>query len=116
VSVPSSELGHLHPLPRKRVCFPPWSQRWEEQHSLAGEGFGGTRFGRLERKPGTLYTLWCTLSSHVSVVCVVEACCCILTRIALSYLSVCVVAPVAVVVEGIAHIVVARTVVVVPKQ
>jgi len=36
------------------------------------------------------------------------------TRIALSYLGVCVVAPVAVVVEGIAHIVVAGTVVVVP--
>ncbi len=38
------------------------------------------------------------------------------TRIALSYLRVGVVAPVAVVVEGIAHIVVAGTVVVVPKQ
>ncbi len=37
------------------------------------------------------------------------------TRIALSYLSVGVVAPMAVVVEGVAHIVVAGTVVVIPK-
>ncbi len=32
------ELGSPHPLPRKRVCLPPWTQRGEEQHSLAGEG------------------------------------------------------------------------------
>ncbi len=31
-----------------------------EQHSLGGEGVG-TQFGRLDRKPGTLYTLWTAL-------------------------------------------------------
>ncbi len=30
----------LHPLPRKLVCLPPWTQRGE-QHSLAGGGVGG---------------------------------------------------------------------------
>ncbi len=28
----------------------PWTQKWEEQHSLAGEGVGRTQFGRLEEK------------------------------------------------------------------
>jgi hypothetical protein len=58
---------------------------------------------------------WHSVYSEQSFVGVVETCCCIPTRIALSYLGVGVVAPVAVVVEGIAHIVVAGTVVVVPK-
>jgi hypothetical protein len=45
VSVPSSELGPPHPLLRKRVCLPPWTQRGggagEEQQSLAGvRGWG----------------------------------------------------------------------------
>jgi hypothetical protein len=44
------------PRPLKRVC-PPWNQRVGGQHSLAGEGRGGSQFGRLERKPGTLSTL-----------------------------------------------------------
>ncbi len=30
-----------HPLPRKRVCLRPWTQRREKQHSLAGEGAWG---------------------------------------------------------------------------
>jgi hypothetical protein len=38
VFVPSSELGQ--PTPQASV-FPPWSQREEEQHSLAGEGVVG---------------------------------------------------------------------------
>jgi hypothetical protein len=37
------------------VC-PPW--RGGGQHSVAGEGAGGSKFGRLEKKPGTLSTLW----------------------------------------------------------
>ncbi len=54
-SVLLSELG---PLTRKRVCLPHWIQRGE-QHSLAGEREGeGTQFERLDKKPGTLYTLW----------------------------------------------------------
>ncbi len=31
-------IGSPHPLTRKRVCLPPWTQRGEEQHSLVGEG------------------------------------------------------------------------------
>ncbi len=27
-----------HPLPRKRACLPPWTQRGEEQHSPVEEG------------------------------------------------------------------------------
>ncbi len=53
VSVPSSELG-------PPVLLPHWTQKGE-QHSLAVEGVGA-QFGRLERKPDTLYTLW-TISS-----------------------------------------------------
>jgi hypothetical protein len=29
-----------------------------EQLSLAGKGVGDPQFGRLDRRPGTLYTLW----------------------------------------------------------
>ncbi len=38
-------------------CPPPLEPKGGGQHSLAGEGGGGSQFGRLERKPGTLYTL-----------------------------------------------------------
>ncbi len=38
----------------------PWTQKWGEQHSLAGEGVGRTQFGRLEGKLVTLYTLCVT--------------------------------------------------------
>ncbi len=37
MAVPSSELDP----PRKRVCLPPWTQQYEEQHCLAGKGDGG---------------------------------------------------------------------------
>jgi hypothetical protein len=63
VSVPSSELGPPHPFPHKReACMSsPLDPKWEEQHSL-GVRRWGTQFGRLERKPGALYTLWYSLT------------------------------------------------------
>ncbi len=33
--------GSPNPLPRKRVYLPPWTQRGEEQHTLADEGVEG---------------------------------------------------------------------------
>jgi hypothetical protein len=33
--------------------------------SFCGRGGGGTQFGRLDRKPGTLYTLWLYLSAQL---------------------------------------------------
>ncbi len=51
--------SHHHPLTRKRVCIPPWTQRGRGatvQHSLRGEGVHGGH-NSLEGKPGTLYTL-----------------------------------------------------------
>jgi hypothetical protein len=52
-------IGSPRPLYPKRVCssLVPWNQKGGRQHSLAGEGAGGAPFGRLERKPSTLYTL-----------------------------------------------------------
>jgi hypothetical protein len=50
-----------HPLPRQRVCLPPWIQKGGGKHSLAGEGGGGTQFGRLDRKPGTEYSVGSTV-------------------------------------------------------
>jgi hypothetical protein len=56
VYVPSSALGPLHPLSRHRVIPPPRNQTGG--HTLAcGRGGGGSQFGRLEKKPGTLSTL-----------------------------------------------------------
>ncbi len=47
VFVPSSELGRLHLLSRKRVC-PPWNQRGKGTHSPAREGVReSSQFGRL---------------------------------------------------------------------
>ncbi len=39
-------------------CVSPLDPKGGKQHSLAGEGLGRTQFGRMERKPDTLYTLW----------------------------------------------------------
>ncbi len=44
------------PSPLASVSPPPEPKGGEEQHSLADER-RGTQFGRLERKPGTLYTM-----------------------------------------------------------
>ncbi len=38
-------------------CIPPWNQMGGGVTLACGRGGGGTQFGRLERKPGTLYTL-----------------------------------------------------------
>ncbi len=51
-SVPSSELGHPHPLSRRQVCLP----------LLVPGGYTrlrdrGAQLGRLEKKPSTLSTL-----------------------------------------------------------
>ncbi len=55
MSVPSSELApHAHTPASK--CVPHLEPGG--QHPLVGEGAGGGHFGRLERKPGTLYSLW----------------------------------------------------------
>jgi hypothetical protein len=37
-SCPFVGVGSPHPLPRKRVCLIPWTQREGEQHSFGGEG------------------------------------------------------------------------------
>jgi hypothetical protein len=51
----SSELGPPSLLSRKRVCPTPGTKGGA---TLAcGRGDGRTQFGRLERKPGTLYTM-----------------------------------------------------------
>jgi hypothetical protein len=51
----SSELGP--PPPPPQVSVPPRNQRGEA-HKPAGEGRGKSQFGRLEKKPSTLSTLW----------------------------------------------------------
>jgi hypothetical protein len=51
------------PPPRKRMCLPPWTQRVEEENSLAGER-EWTQFRRLKRKPGTLNTVFCDRKPH----------------------------------------------------
>jgi hypothetical protein len=33
-------IGSSQPLPRKRLCLPPWTRRGEGAHSLGGEGVG----------------------------------------------------------------------------
>jgi hypothetical protein len=66
-------LGILNPpLPLPQANGPPsrpWNQPKEVQSSLAGEGAGGGgQFGRLERKPGTLYSLWFKLTARKNVI------------------------------------------------
>ena len=56
MSAPSSELGHPTPSPASE-CVSPFGPK-ERRNSTALRVRGrGTQFGRLERKPGTLYTL-----------------------------------------------------------
>jgi hypothetical protein len=50
-------------IPRVPDCvsLPPWNQRGGGGVGAplaCGRGAGGSQSGRLERKPGTLYTLW----------------------------------------------------------
>jgi hypothetical protein len=63
VSVPSSELGP--PLPprstRKLMCPPPRNQKGGT-HSPSCEGVGESQFGRREKYPSTLSTLFLLLS------------------------------------------------------
>jgi hypothetical protein len=47
----------VSPSPPLQLQGPLGSKGGGEQHLLGGETVGGTRFGRLERKPGTLYAL-----------------------------------------------------------
>ncbi len=47
-------------LPTQASVSPPWFRRGGG--ATLSCGWGGTQFGRLDRKPGTLYTLW----PHVS--------------------------------------------------
>ncbi len=49
-----------HPVSPQRVCPPPLNQMWGGTHSPTGEGVGCSQFGRLEKKPSTLSTLWLT--------------------------------------------------------
>ncbi len=48
----SSELGHPHPLTRRRVCSPHLIQGGT--HPLAGQGVGGSQFRRVDRHCSTL--------------------------------------------------------------
>ncbi len=54
---PFVEIGSPQPLPFKWVCLLPWTQMGGATLTF-GWGCEGTQFGRLGRKPGTLYT-WC---------------------------------------------------------
>ncbi len=49
--------GPPHPLSHKRVWTSPGNQRGGTP-SPAGEGLGVSQFGRMEKKPSTLSTLW----------------------------------------------------------
>ncbi len=72
VFVPSSELGPPTPSPTCEGA-PPRNQRGGGQHSPAREGWGA-QFGRLEKKPGTLSTLWWYITcSHI---CILYISCC----------------------------------------
>ncbi len=56
-----------HPAPSPpSECVPPPEPKGCGQHSLAGEGAGGSQFGRLLKKPGTLSTLWYTVSTYMN--------------------------------------------------
>ncbi len=58
MSVTSSEIGTPPPpLPQASV-YPLPEPKEGGAHSPAGEGVGGSRLGRLEKKPSTLSTLW----------------------------------------------------------
>ncbi len=46
------------PLPRKRVCLSTRNQKGRGYTRLRGWGYGGSQFGRLEKRPSTLSTLW----------------------------------------------------------
>ncbi len=50
------------PLSPPSKCVTPLDPNGGGKHLLAGEGVGGTHFGRLDRKPDTLYTL-CPVTS-----------------------------------------------------
>ncbi len=68
VSVPSSELGPPPAaLTPQASVPPPWNQRGGKATVACGLGVGGTQFGRLERKHGTLYNLWCATCLIVSL-------------------------------------------------
>jgi hypothetical protein len=52
-------IGSPQPLPRNRVCLPLGPMWWGVDTLACGVGGGrGTQFKRLDRKTGTLYTLW----------------------------------------------------------
>ena len=53
---PFVEIGSPHPLPFNGVCLLPWTQMGGATLTFGWEG-EGTQFGRLDRNPGTLYTL-----------------------------------------------------------
>ncbi len=54
---PLVRIGTLRPLTRKRV-FPPPPLIPRGTQSLAGEGAGGSQFGRRDRHSGTLGIVW----------------------------------------------------------
>jgi hypothetical protein len=61
VPVPSSELGSPPPPPLASV-LPPWTQRGGSNIECGRGVKGVTLFGRLDRKRGPLYSLWCVYS------------------------------------------------------
>ncbi len=59
---PLVRAGTPHPpLPLASVS-PPSGTKGGEQNRLRGEGVVGSQFGRPEKKPSTLSTLWCDFS------------------------------------------------------
>jgi hypothetical protein len=62
LSVQSSELGPSTPHPQASVALP--LVLGGRHTRLRGGGGGGTQFGRLDRKPGTLYILSFTVKSE----------------------------------------------------
>ncbi len=55
------------PPPPYRVCLPPGYPKDGRATLAYGWGGGRTQFGRLDRKPGTLYTLWCSVKCAVPI-------------------------------------------------
>jgi hypothetical protein len=54
------------PLSRKQVCTPPPEPKGGGANSPAVEGVGESQFGRLEKRPSTLSTLWFRVTAGFS--------------------------------------------------
>ncbi len=68
VSVPSSELGPPNPSPASE-CVSPLGTKGGGHTRLRVRGWGA-QIGRLEKRPSTLSTLWCTVCTLYNVDCI----------------------------------------------